>query len=344
MPKKVSPVQLKTRSACVVYSWMRAWNIPVRLPEVHSEGDLVVDDKSVVFREDGERGGFDIALSSSAILGANLNATLAELHRVTDLVGRGRPAGFRNVTGMGRASPSDYLGVSMRLTPFSRAPNIPEEDIVRWRPVLKREADRAARRYAGILFNMGLDRQDMFNIGLVFLVTYLNRHQALGDDRINGAQLTLSLHQRFGRWAAVTVKHLKSVAPITSGLPVDALVGSPCPNSVLEDSHGTDREASYTFSPESLDEPDTDEEPDFTSDEAEQKYLHSKAMKEGRYMAKRRRNAKAALDSMLEEMPHDRMVFVLAEVAESDFQHQDARDEAVRRLCDHKSSCSGCQA
>lgn len=339
MPKQVNPIQVKNKAVCVVFSWMRAWDIEARLPERQSEGDLVVGGKAVTLSESPTE--TDLTLSPAAILGADLNATLTELHRLTQFLGRGKPAGFRNVTGMTRASPDDYLGVSMRLTPFGRTPNIPAEDILKWRPVLKREADRAARRCAGILFNMGLDRQDLFNIGLVYLTNFLARHQSLGNEDETGKHLTMSLMQQYGRWANVTIRHLKSVAPVTAGLPIDFVMGSPCPNSSLEDAHGTDREASYTFDPE-MSAVEQADEPQFSSVEEEQSWLRRKAMKDGRYHAKRRRNAKAALDLALAEMPHDRMLFVLSEVRDSDFHHPDAREEAQRRIIAHQGECAAC--
>jgi hypothetical protein len=121
-------------------------------------------------------------------------------------------------------------------------------------------------------------------------------------------------------------------------------MGSPCPNSLLEDSHGTDREASYTFDPEILDGVPEEKEPIFASAEAEKKWEKRQQIKESRYNAKRRRSAQAALETGLAGMPHDRMVFVLREVETSEFQHPDAREEAARRLVEHASACSACQA
>jgi hypothetical protein len=342
MSRIINPTTYKQKAVCVVFSWMRSWKIDVRLPTSPDEGDIVVGDKRIVLCEGATPPEYDLSLSPSAILGTDLKATLVELHRLTEFLGRGSPEGFRKNTNIKRASPNDYLGVSLRLTPFARTPNIPEADVLKWMPVLKREADRAGRRCRGILYNMGLDRNDLMSIGLVYLVTYLNRHQTLGNDQVNGGNLTRSLMQRYGRWASVTIRHLKKVAPITSGIPIDAIMGSPCPNSIMWDSHGTDREASYTFNPEIMDGK-VDNEPTFFSIEQEQNWLRRKAMKDGKYLAKRRRNAKAALDLALEEMPHDRMVFTLSEVIASDFQHPDARIEAHKRLDLHQNNCDTCR-
>lgn len=354
MAKKSNPIQRKQKAVCVVFSWMRAWDIPARLPEALDEGDLVVGEKRVVLREDRQPGEYDLALAPSAILGSDLKTTLAELHRLTQALGRGAPSGFRNVSGNGRAASSDYLGVSMRLTPFGRTPNIPETDIQKWLPTLKREADRAARRCESILWNMGLDKKDLFNIGLVYLTNFLSRHQPLGDEKATGRELTLSLIQQYGRWADVTIRHLKNVsARVAAGLPLDTMVGSPHPLAHVEsgnweDSSGEDfaeraMVGTYTMDFDRIDEPVKDDgEPDFASVEDEEKYRRRQAMRDGRYQAKRRRNAKAALDLALAEMPHDRLVFVLNEVVESHFQHPDAREEAARRLEAHRETCPLC--
>lgn len=358
MAKKSNPVQQKQRAVRVVFSWMRSWNIDVRFPEALDEGDLVVDGKRVVFRDDRQAGEFDFALSPSAVIGPDMRATLSELHRLTQHLGRGAPAGFRDVTGMTRASPDDYLGVSMRLTPFGRTPNIPEEDLRKWLPTLKREADRAARRCGAILANMSLDKDDLKNIGLVYLMNFLSRHAPVGDEKATGKQLTMSLLQEYGRWADVTIRHLKNVsARVAAGLPLDAIVGAPHPLARVE---GADYEASAGDTPDKsnivgtyvMDMEDAidasrtaqpeDDEPVFASNEEWEKYERRQAMREGRYLAKRRRNAKAALDLALSEMPHDRMVFVLSEVVDSHFQNPEAREEAARRLEEHRETCSRC--
>jgi hypothetical protein len=351
--RKVNPVQLKNKAVCVVFSWMRAWGIDARLPERPGEGDIVVGGKRIVLQEDRRPGEYDLSISPSAVLGSDLKVTIAELHRLTDFLGKGKPAGFRNVTGKERAKPDDYLGVSMRLTPFGRTPNVPDADLKRWLPTLKRESDRAARRCAGILASMGLDKGDLYNIGLVYLTNYLSRHQTLSNEKVNGANLTLSLIQQYGRWADITIRHLKNVSPVSSGLPLDLLVGAPCAGARIDegvrhvyaddDSGESESVMSYTMDFERRDEPEGDEPEDFPSEEARLKYERSVSMKEGRYLAKRRRNAKAALESGLSEMSHDKMVYVLREVRDSNFHHPEAREEAHRRLDAHSRGCKTCQ-
>ncbi len=349
--RKVNPLQLKNKAVCVVFSWMRAWGINARLPERPGEGDIVVGGVRVALAEGTVDA--DLTLSPAAILGSDLHATIAELHRLTKFLGLGAPAGFRNVTGKERAKSDDYLGCSMRLTPFGRTPNIPAADLKRWLPVLKRESDRAARRCAGLLTSMGLDKDDLYDIGLVYLSNYLGRHQTLGNEKINGANLTLSLIQQYGHWANTTIRHLKNVSPVASGLPLDLLVGSPCPGAHVaeqstrvypDDLDGTaENVMSYTMDFEKSPESKDDEPMDFPSEEARAKWEKQKATKHGRYLAKRRRNAKAALEDGLASMPHDRMVYVLSEVRDSNFHHPEAREEAHRRLTAHAGACNTCR-
>lgn len=351
--RRVNPVQLKNKAVCVAFSWMRAWGIDARLPERPDEGDIVVGGKRIVLQEDRRPGEYDLALSPSAILGFDLKATLAELHRLTKFLGKGEPEGFRNVTGKERAKSSDYLAVSMRLTPFGRTPNIPEADLKRWLPTLKREADRASRRCAGILASMGLDVDDLYSIGLVYLSNYLARHRTLGNDKMTGGGLTMFLVQQYGRWADLTIRHLKNVSPVSSGLPLDILVGSPCTGGRVEegvrhvyvdDDSGEDESVmSYVMDFEPQSEPEDDEPEVFLSEEDRLRWERKKVMNEGRYLAKRRRNARAALEAGLSEMSHDRMVYVLREVRDSNFHHPEAREEAHRRLSTHTKNCETCR-
>jgi len=343
MARKVNPIQAKNRAICVTYSWLRSWGIDVRAPKDGEEGDLIVGGKVIVIQEDSAPGNFDFSLSSSAILGSNLDDTLAELHKLTEFLGLGSPEGFRKVTST-RANTHDYLGVSMRLTPFSRTPNLPTSDIRKWMPVLMKEVNRAFRRCEGILYNMGLEKKDLVTVGLVYLTNYLNRHQLLKDEKITGANLTLSLRQQFGRWAGVTIKHLRGVAPITSGMPIDFVMGSPCPNSRFVKSPGEDCATSYEFNLESLESPEEEPEPQFDSEEVKQKWFHKKEVKDNRYYTNRRRNAKIALEQALSDMPHDKMLSVLNEVKNSEFQHPDARAEAKRRIAAHQKTCSSCKS
>jgi hypothetical protein len=351
--RKIGAVQLKNKATCVAFSWMRAWGIDVRLPESPTEGDLVVGGRRIVIQEDRRPGEFDFALSPTAVMGQSVSETLAELHRLTEFLGKGKPQGFRKVSGKERAKSEDYLGVSMRLTPFGRTPNIPEADMKPWLPVLKREADRAARRCAKLLGSMGLERGDLYTIGLVFLQNYLARHQEMGNEKVTGANLTLYLIQQYGRWADVTIRHLKNVSVVSSGLPLNLLVGTPHPGAQVEEGvrhvygddegEGPESVMSYEMSFEETPSTEDDQPLTFASAEEREKWERKKAMQDGRYAAKRRRNAKAALEAGLSEMPHDRMVYVLQEVRDSNFHHPDAREEAHRRLTAHTTGCQTCQ-
>lgn len=349
MAKRVNPMAMKSKAVCTVYYWMRAWGIPARMPATLHEGDLVVDNHAVVLSDDSSAASGGFVLDPGAILGSDVRVTVAELHRLTDFLGRGKPAGFRAATGAQRARSDDYLATSMRLTAFARTPNVPEADLQAARATLKREAQRAARRFRGILAKASLDWQDLYSIGMVFVTNYLSRYADLTDKNTNGKHLTLHLQQEFGHWAEVTVKYLSKRAPSTSGIPVELLVGTPAPGAVqvrcqLSESDDGERSFDVSYVPDQEDEADVpEEEPHFDTVEEQERWFRSRTRKQDLYRAKRQRAVRTALADGLAGMPHDKMVAALrAVVVDEHFQHPDARELADQLLYNHMKACPTC--
>ena len=181
----------------------------------------------------------------------------------------------------------------------------------------------------------------MTTIGLILMLNYLGRYQNLTDIKHNGAQLTLSLIQQFGRWADVTNEYLNRHQPIYLGLPIDAIVGTPTPGAKIIDN--TNTEVGYIFDPESLEAESRDPLPKFSSESKATVWLKTQEKQSHKEANKRRLAAKNKLDTSLSAMPHNRMIYILGEIAASHFQHPDARLEASRRLNKHQQTCMTCK-
>jgi hypothetical protein len=333
---------IKGKAVIVVESALRAWGIEYRMPRSPQEADLVVKGKRVAV---GGSADADIVLDPVAVLASDLETVKAELHRLTEYLGLGKLGGFRNVTGLERAKSEDYEATSMRLTPFGRTLNPTEADIKKWAYYVKRESDRAAYRYTGLLNAMAMSKEDLYSIGLVYLCTFLSRHRSGKNEKADAAYLTHFLQQEFRRWATVTTAKLKNIAPATAGLPVDLVVGAPCGNATFGEESS---EAAYTFDIE-VPEGETVLEPVFNTVEDAERYERKRQMQEGRYKAQRQRNALMALEDGLASLSHDRFVEALSEVICSgqngnpDVFDVDAKEEAQRRFDAHMEECPACR-
>jgi hypothetical protein len=324
----------------VAYSWSLGWGLDVHFPEAGEAGDLVVEGRSVLVGPRDKQGSGLLALDPDKLNSRNVDETLHEMWRLTLLCGKGTPAGFRKTSGTLRARSDDYEATSMRLTPFERIANPPEWLLKKYQPVVKREADCAARRYSEILRLMRMDVGDLWTVGMLYLCVYLHRHQDLRNDKKNGANLTLFLRQEFRRWASVTCEHLKNITFGSAGVPVSEVVGSPVPGVDFRDAVGK-TEASYVFEPEHY-EPEP-AEPRFASEEESARYERRVAMQEGRFRKARQRAHAAELEDRLSTLSHDQYVEAMSNVMNEERHPVEAREEAARRMDLHMKECEPCR-
>jgi hypothetical protein len=220
--KKLFSLSDQKRAICVAHSWLSSWGLE-SIPLV--DGCLMVEGKRVDLTVSGKHA--DISLDGRKLIGRDVDQTIAECKRVSDLCGKATPPKPRKTMGTIRAKKGDYEGISMRLTPFERTSNPKESEIKKWEPIVRRERDIAYRRYRQLCKTFVMDRDDLYSIGLVYLCIYLHRHRCLTSSKIDGGLLTLFLRQEYSRWAKVTTEKLKRVKVDMSGLPLDILIGTP---------------------------------------------------------------------------------------------------------------------
>ena len=300
------------RCHCIVESWLTAWGI-----EFERDGDwLTVEGKSVAFyAADCLAPGADVTLHMGALLARNFDRSMRQVEKLMKVLGRKMPPLARRPTEE-QAAPDDYLGRSMRLRLFSQTPNPSEEAIAaRWY-IVKREADRACRRFRYITDTLGLEQSDFYTLGRVFLTIYLHRFQDLNNSARNKANLTLFLHQCFSRWAKVTRKDMRSIIPDARGVLVHQVMAAPVPGASLEWSA---------------------EEPFYTMPE----YVEQVEAASTEPMDPR--EARKAVTKALAAMEHDEMVEKLAEVMRSAYLDHDTRRAATLRFNRHLAKCEACR-
>jgi hypothetical protein len=304
------------RAMCVTGSWARSWGLHTAV----EGGHLMVAGRKVVFRDGREKGESDIVLSAKRVLAKDHDKVQDELKVLAKALRIRKPKAVRKADAKQVAAQGDHEARSMRLTAFARSPNPPEAVLREYLPTIRREADRACRRYRNLSLAMGYSRHDFLNIGMTYAVIYLHRKADIFNEQRNGANLTRYLRQEFGRWYKVTNADMRSIMPDPQGMDASYFMGSPVPGASL--GHNIE-EGFYTMPEHAQPEP---EEPE-----------HDES-----YYAKRREEAKSSLVQKLGEMPHDKMVDTLTQVAESRYQDATARELAMKLLRKHARECMSC--
>lgn len=320
MPKKIKPENIKIRATCVLYSWLESWGITAEISK-NDNYDLLVNNKKVlvcVNEVDDKKEGFDIKLDARIIADNKLETSLTEIYKLTESLGYGKPNLPRPINTDKKAKKEDHVSVSLRLTPFSRTPNIPASSYKKWMHIVKRESDRAYRKYSTILRRTGMDKDDLKSIGMIYLTNFLSRHRDLKDDQKSGAHLTLKLIQEFSRWSSLQSKYIKNIDP--KDVPISFCVGKPVANSVVslsyEDS-GNENHQVYSYR---------------LGEEEEPIASYSKEV------------ANKKLNKLLSSMEHDKMISTLTNIYYNKNMDEDVREEAYRKIDKHKSKCKICSS
>jgi hypothetical protein len=352
------------KAQCVVQSWLLSWGIPY---EVGQNG-LVVDGRLVSFGPGG-----DVEVDVDAVLSKKFDESMVEVKRLMAGLGRETPELLRNPPTR-RVGKDDLLARSMRLTAFAKTPNPPEELLKKYLPIVKREADRAWRRFSVLNQTLLLEPGDYLCIGMVFLTMYLHRYQDLQYETRNRADLTLYLQQEFNHWDKVMHRDLPSLAIDPRGMLVEQFMQAPVPGAQVEwwntwgdqPSHqrGTHavglREPSYTM-PEYFEPPPP--EPEVFQEEGlphhqlrtllSKKDFSAHAKKcpscaaetaEAKAAQERTVNAKNSLVTRLEALSHSELVESLSMVMNNPFCDTDARDLATNIFRKHMNVCPCCAA
>jgi hypothetical protein len=337
------------RALCIVRSWLLSWNVPHEI----REGRLMVDGKLVDY-------------DTSKVLSLSFDSSLTEVKRLVESCGHTAEKPPRVPTGV-RAADDDLLARSMRLTAFSKTPNPPEAVLLKYRPIVKREADRSWRKFAHLNHALLLEPSDYLSVGMVFLTIYLHRYQDLQHESRNGADLTLYLQQEFGRWDKVLHHDLPSIALDIRGMLPEQLMSAPVPGGEVdmwnswgapdEDGARHNREPSYTmpeYATEEQEDPDMKSEGNLphhllqdllTAEEYERHVsLCRHCQNDPKAIKSRNRSAKERLSLALGEMEHDTFVESLSDVMANPYLDPDARELAAKHLRKHLGECEGCAA
>jgi len=336
------------RALCVVRSWLLSLGVACEI----RDGILETMDGPVEF-------------DKSAVLHPDYSVSMAEVKRVVErYVERFEPT---RAPGPQRAAADDLLARSMRLTAFAKTPNPPAEVLLKYRPIVKREADRAWRRFSHLNHALLLEPSDYLSVGMVFLTIYLHRYQDLEQESRNGADLTLYLQQEFARWDKVLHHDLPSIALDIRGMLPEQLMSAPVPGGKVElwgtwgapDDEGLhqQREPSYTmpeYAVEEEEDPDMKPEgnlphhllPDLLTAEEFEHHVAScrHCQNIPKVVKMRNRSAKERLSMALGEMGHDQFVESLSDVMANPYLDPDARELAAKLLRKHLGECEGCAA
>lgn len=299
------------KASCVAHSWLSAWGVDVQFvaDETH---DLLVNGHRIKVARDSS--GPD-TLNADLLCSPSVATVLGELHRVTVSLGLGAPAGFRpensNVT---RASTEDFEAVAMRQTQFARTANPPDEVIRKFLPIVKREAQRAARRHKATFTQLQFTWEDVYQIAQVLFVNHY--HQFMfqkWDHDVNCKFLVRYLQQQLERLAEVSSRKNRNISFSGAGVPLEECMSSPVEG--VEMFVGYGGEAAYEPTGEVRKET------------------------KGRTVTLRKNAAKAKLEAFMANTPHEDVVSKLEEVAGNEFCDYAARRLARDLLREHRKGC-----
>lgn len=328
------------KAVCVVESFLAGYGLVVKATPGGAKGDIEVNGLTVAISPNPETEArpAEVVLDAKVFSGRSVADHVAEVNKVLLALGLPAMGVARPQTGSLRASSADYHEVAMRLTQFRRTANPPAAVLEQVRPTITREAVRAANTYSTVASKMVYDWEDLYTIGLVYFVNHWHQYRDLSKSEDANQKLFVAhLRQQYGRWAQVTNSMLRSVLFKNGTMRTDVYMGSPCCGASTPDYFEPAYEVDY-------DHHEADVEPVFASEAEREKWERRQRANANRESRSSRRTARAALESRLASLGHDRMVFELRRVVKD----EDNQDFAARRLAksmfdEHSKSCSKCQ-
>lgn len=193
------------KALCIINSWLKSKNIPSAEKETLNSnpndyrfkltnGKTRLDCKTFYINID------EILSRDNAIAQEAMNVIFKAL--------RGTKETFTRVSETPVAYyQNDYEGVYLRHTDFNRAPNVSNEEISEYSGIVKSEARKVFNKFHRLATQAGFEYDDLYNIGLVYLISFLHEHkrETLTDTR---GILRVCLKQRYNHWAKTTlIKH-----------------------------------------------------------------------------------------------------------------------------------------
>lgn len=276
-----------------------------------------------------------VSVLGSALLDADLKVAMEAFHSVTSAAGYGKPMPrFRGERPAQRVKDSD-LAV-LRHRNLYRAPN-PNDALLRdyEQNVLKNMAGEFQRTWRGLLETMLVDRDDLMSMMRVWTVAFLHEGRSpYASAETNRRLLATNLRQRFSEF----VRHLKRQRALQQPSYDDYLLATTGGLKEEREAYDHDSEQGHI---EDLVDLDRSERKHLSA--ADRKLLKM-ALGLKRNSLVHRSEAPARLDDQLACLPHDEMVYLLTEAAESEHIAPEARLLAARRLEEHRKTCAACPA
>lgn len=327
------------KAITVAESFYLSWGLNAKLGQ---KGQMTVEGLSVLVSNDptADSGKADVVLDGRVLVGRSVAEHVEECNKVLAKLGLQPRSVERPQTGAIRAKTTDYHEVVMRLTQFRRTANPTRATLDEVASTIQREAQRAARLYSTVVQKMNYDWEDLQTIGYVYFINHWHQYRDPTKSKdANEKYFVKHLQQQYGRWAQVTNAMLRSCLFKNSGLPVDEYMSTPAPG--LRIAHDTVGEPAYEMDHDAA---RGDLSLVHIDDEATDKWERKERAATNREQRAARKSARAALDSALSTLGHDRMVFELRRVVK-DEEHQDfaARKLAKSIFDKHAKECEGCR-
>ena len=196
------------RAYCIINSWLKSKGILCINSEIHEKNDYRIE----LTEDENKLDGNTFFININHILSNDNKISQNALNKIFEKFNGGMPGIFVRTENPAIAYyKDDYEGVYLRHTALNRAPNLSIEKMKQFDDVVKSEAHKAYRKFQRLAMQTGFDYEDLYNIGLVHLTTFLHEHERpnLVETR---KILRICLRQRFDHWAKVTVaKHKNSM-------------------------------------------------------------------------------------------------------------------------------------
>jgi hypothetical protein len=214
----------------------------------------------------------------------------------------------------------DFELVALRHNDFRRSPNPTNAELMSYETVVKKAAWWFWKKNIQNCADHGLELEDLYSYARAWTCSYLALYKSGAERKIEEKHLCQSLKQRFLDFKGYLAKKARNVLPMLDDAYI-AIHGRPYEYTNKNEWYATDTEVDNDW-----------EIPGAKDEEDEEDRDHTKT------------DAVATLDSMLDALPHEKMVGMLSDAVKNDRIHLDARRAASRRLQLHARKCAECSA
>lgn len=180
-----SMVEIEKRAKHIAKRWFTSLGIPF-------------EDQGSYFSVDGKK----VPVYTDELVSTNTSVALGAVHKMTSLAGYGTPQLLDRVEIPDMVSTEDeWELVYLRARQLTRTPFANTEEIGQYSRVVRRSAETAFRRHERTLAGMGIDADDLYSVGLVFLSLFLHHYAYRDTEAHNEHLLGAYLKQRFAEFS-----------------------------------------------------------------------------------------------------------------------------------------------